>query len=239
MYLVTRWAFSYSLSLCHRCQQAPLSIIVQWGNAEADSGQVGLSHNWTHFSPPCDSLFRNAPAHLTPWAVPVKSWFAHRHGQRHINSMPCRLAQGKPTTHTNKSNSALIWKGVRAEEGELMEGGRERKKDMAFAVFPPLNELHFALRRRDENEGASNWKRLRGYFETKQRGYEGRLCSWFRDLLYLLSLLRESVSPVQSLNIKISAMGCVKAIMAAGWGCDGPFLVCPWTAWPLTWDHHN
>lgn len=109
----------YNPSSCFWCWPVALSIVLQRAIAKEDSGQVGPSCSWAHISPPCDSLFRNAPAHLTPLAAPVKSWFAHRHGQRHINSTPCRLAQReRQHTRTNKSDSALIWKRARAKERE-------------------------------------------------------------------------------------------------------------------------
>ena len=103
---LTGSVFCYDLNscCCCWCWQPVLSIVVQWAIAEADSRQVGLSCCWTHISPPCDCLFRNAPAHLSPLAAPVESWFAHRHGQRHINSTPCRLARGeRRRTQTNQT----------------------------------------------------------------------------------------------------------------------------------------
>lgn len=101
------WPVScYNLNSCW-CWQPVLSIVVQWAIAEADRSQVGPPWCWTQISPPCDSLFKNAPAHLSPLAAPVKSWFAHRHRQRNINSTPCRLARGERRhTQTNQT----IWK---------------------------------------------------------------------------------------------------------------------------------
>lgn len=118
---LTGSVFCHNLNSCCWCWQPVLSIVVQWAIAEADSGQVGLSCCWTHISPPCDSLFRNAPAHLSPLAAPVKSWFAHRHGQRHINSTPCRLARGE--RRRTQTNQTQRWY---EREREQKRGSRER-----------------------------------------------------------------------------------------------------------------
>lgn len=51
-----------------------------------------------------------------------------------------------------------------------------------------------------------------------------------RELSNFLSLLLfqcDSVSPGRPLNIRTSAMGSAKAIMAAGWAPDGLFSACP------------
>lgn len=48
------------------------------------------------------------------------------------------------------------------------KGKREKERDLAFAVFPSLNELHYALRERDENEKARKQKKSPGKPEVKR-----------------------------------------------------------------------
>lgn len=46
--------------VCCWCQQLVLSIVAQRANAEADSGQVGLFHDWAHFSPLCLKMHQHS-----------------------------------------------------------------------------------------------------------------------------------------------------------------------------------
>lgn len=152
-FFITTLTVVVVVDACNQCYLLLFSELLQ-----RQIQRPGLSCSWTHISPPCDSLFRNAPAHLAPLAAPVKSWFAHRHGQRHINSMPCWLAQAeRQCTQTNQTQHWYERKQEQKRESLETDGIRFVSSSKWIALCPKRKRWKWEIEEKDSKK-ARGWE---------------------------------------------------------------------------------